>query len=63
MKIYKIMYVKRHKGGATNLKVGGGVNTVKTQKIKKGGECMTPPPAPIVVPPLERHMYVFRGYV
>jgi len=25
---------------------------VKTQKVEKGEGCMTPPPAPVVVPPL-----------
>jgi len=50
------------KGGATNLKVegsvhwkvvgGGVVNTVRTLTFEKGGGCMTPPPAPMVAPPL-----------
>jgi len=32
----------------------GGVNTVKTRKLKKCGGCMTPP-APMVAPPLLIH--------
>jgi len=31
---------------------GVGVNTVKTLKIEKGGECLPPPSAPMVAPPL-----------
>jgi len=55
-----INYRPTLKGGAMNLKVGGGVNalegggsvnTVKTLTFEKGGGCMTPPP-PMVAPPL-----------
>jgi len=39
--------------GSMHLKVGG-VNTVKTLKFEKGKMwgCLTPPPAPMVAPPL-----------
>jgi len=30
-------------GGGVNVLEGEGVNTVKTLKFEKGGECMTPP--------------------
>jgi len=48
-------------GGGVNALEGWGVNTVKTLKFEKGGGCIYPPPASMVVPPLA--LYAFLNIV